>query len=102
MNRTRVPVRHEAKKEIFVALKNAFLVWNPTKLKQLEDKMREAGMLDKDIKAQRYYNLQVYNRCVDRYAPSLRILYWRVRAVYALYGNMIDSNTIKPLFNDAA
>ena len=102
MNRTKVPVKHEAKKTFSVALKNAFLVWNPTKLKQLEDEMREAGMSDKEIQAQRYCNSQVYNGCVDRYAPSPRILYWRVRAVYALYGDMIDSNTGTTLFNDEA
>ena len=99
MNCTRVPVRHEAKKAYFVALKNAFLIWNTTTLEQLEDKMREGGMSDKEVEAQRYYNSQVYTRCVERHAPSPRILYWRVRAVYALYGNMIDSKSGKPLFN---
>lgn len=102
MNRTKVPVKHEAKKGYFNALQNAFLVWNPKKLKQLEDKMRENGMSDEEIKAQRYFNSHVYRGCVERYAPSPKILYWRVRAVYALFGKMIDSKTNKPLFNAQA
>ncbi|KAL7529638.1 hypothetical protein ACHAXR_003072, partial [Thalassiosira sp. AJA248-18] len=102
MNRTRVPTKHEAKKAFFVALKNAFLVWNPVKKKELEDGMRASGMSEKEIKAQEYYHPQVYNKCVDRCAPSPKILYWRVRAVYVHFGKMIDSKTKKPLFHGEA
>lgn len=102
MNRTKVPVKHEAKKAFFHALMNAFLVWNEKKKKQLEDKMKEDGMTKEEIEAKRYFNSHLYQSCVERYAPSPKILYWRVRAVYALFGNMVDSSTGKPLFNDAA
>ncbi|KAL7525102.1 hypothetical protein ACHAXR_003597, partial [Thalassiosira sp. AJA248-18] len=102
INRTKVLVKHEAKKGFFVALKNAFLMWNPKKLKELEDKMRADGMSEKEIKAVKFFNTKLYTDCVDRFAPPPKILYWRVCAVYALYGNMVDSKSEKPLFNDAA
>ena len=102
MDRTKVPTKHEAKKGYFVALRDAFMVWNPKKLKELENKMRDGGMSDEDIEAEKFYNCRVYRGCVDRYVPSPKILYWRVRAVYTVYGNMIDSKTKSPLFNAAA
>ena len=36
MNRTRVPIKHEAKKAYFIALRNAFLIWNTEKLEGLK------------------------------------------------------------------
>ena len=102
MDRTKVLTKHEAKKGYFVALRDAFLVWNPEKKKELEDKMREGGMSDEEIRAKKYYKSQRYRSCVDRHVPTPKILYWRVRAVYALYGNMVDSKTQSPLFNAAA
>ncbi|KAL3791184.1 LOW QUALITY PROTEIN: hypothetical protein ACHAWO_013615 [Cyclotella atomus] len=102
MNRTKVPVMHEAKKAFFVALREAFLVWNPTKMKELETKMREQGMSDNEIQAQKYFNSRLFRECIDRVVPPPQILYWRVRAVYALYGPMIDSKTKKPLFTPRA
>jgi len=42
------------------------------------------------------------SRFVSRHVPPPSMLYWRVRAVYVLYGNMIDSKTKKPLFNARA
>lgn len=102
MDRAKVPVKHEAKKAYFVALREAFLVWNPTKLKELEDNMRNSGLTDEEIKAQKYYNARLYRGCVDRKVPPPNILYWRVRAVYTMYGMMIDSQTKKPLFGPRA
>jgi len=102
MDRTKVPVKHEAKKAFFVALREAFFVWNPQKLKELEDKMRDSGMIDDEIKKQKYFNTQLFKDCVDRKVPESTILYWRVRAVYVAYGDVVDSETKKPLFNKRA
>ena len=82
MDRTKVPVHHEAKKAFFVALREAFFVWNPSKLKELEDKMRNNGMTDDEIRVARYFNTQLFRGCVDRNVPPSTVLYWRVRAVY--------------------
>jgi hypothetical protein len=102
MDRAKVPIKHEAKKAYFVALRDAFLVWNPKKMAELEEMMRDSGMTDEEIQAQKYFNSRLFRDCVERKVPSPRILYWRVRAVYAMYGKMIDSKTQKPLFNPNA
>ncbi|KAL7546679.1 hypothetical protein ACHAWF_010011 [Thalassiosira exigua] len=102
MDRSKVPVRHEAKKAFFVALRDAFFVWNPPKLKDLEGRMRENGLSNDQIRLQRYFNTQLFRGCVDRKVPEPRILYWRVRAVYITFGSIVDSKTKSPLFNDKA
>ncbi|KAL7507187.1 hypothetical protein ACHAXN_004385 [Cyclotella atomus] len=102
MDRAKVPVKHESKKAYFVALRDAFLFWNPAKLKELEDAMMKSGMINDEIQAQKYHNARLYRECVDRKVPPSSILYHRVRAVCALFGNMIDSKTKKPLFSKKA
>lgn len=102
MDRSKVPMKHEAKKAYFVALREAFLVWNKDKMQELEAKMRESGMTDKEIRALKYHHAALFRACIERTVPPPSILYWRVRAVYALYGNMIDSKTEQPLFNAKA
>jgi hypothetical protein len=102
MDRTKVPIRHEARKGYFVALREAFFVWNPVKLKDLEERMKNSGLSDDAIKRQRYFNSKLFRDCVDRCVPPPKILYWRVRAVYATYGPLIDSKSKAPLFNARA
>ena len=34
--------------------------------------------------------------------PLTAVLFWRVRAVFAMYGDIVDSKTNKPLFNKRA
>ncbi|KAL3770800.1 hypothetical protein ACHAWU_006359 [Discostella pseudostelligera] len=102
MDRTKVPIRHEARKGYFVALREAFFVWNPVKLKELEERMKNSGLSDEAIQRQRYFNMQLFRDCVDRSVPPPKMLYWRVRAVYATYGPLIDSKTKAPLFNARA
>lgn len=47
-------------------------------------------------------NPRVFRGCVPRHVPPPNILYWRVRAVFVLYGPMIDSKSKKPLFDKRA
>jgi hypothetical protein len=98
MNRAYVPVKHVAKKSYFVALQNAFFVWNESKFCKLRRKMIDNGLSTDEVEMMQYFNSQVFLSCVDRVVPAPSILYWRVRAVFALYGPMIDSGTGKPLF----
>ena len=102
MDRTKVPIRHEARKGYFVALREAFFVWNPVKLNELEERMKKSGLNDEAIKRQRYFNTQLFRDCVDRSIPPPKMLYWRVRAVYATYGPIVDSKSKAPLFNARA
>ncbi len=102
MNRAKVPVKHEGKKAYFNALRNAFLIWNPKKVEEFDGKMREDGVEEDEIKAMKYFKPHLYDECIERHAPAPRILYYRVRAVFTLFGNLIDSKTKKSLFNAAA
>ena len=49
-----------------------------------------------------YYHVSYFRKRVPRVVLPPSKLYWRVRAVYEVYGNMLDGKTKKPLFNDAA
>lgn len=102
MDRPKVPTKHEAKKGYFVALREAFLVWDKDRMQELEDLMRGGGMTDDKIKNARYFNASLFKGCINRHVPPPSTLYWRVRAVFAMYGSIIDSKTNKPLFNAAA
>jgi hypothetical protein len=64
--------------------------------------MREDGLEEKEIEAMRYFKPHLYDECIERHAPAPRILYYRVRAVFTLFGNMVDSKTKKPLLNAEA
>jgi len=84
MDRAKVPIRHEAKKSYFVALREAFLVWDQDMLKDLERRMCDDGMTNEKSKDARYYNSSLFTGCVSRRVPPPRFLYWRVRAVFAV------------------
>ena len=102
MNRTRVPSKHVATKAYYSALRNAFLIWNPEKVKKFDEKLRAAGKTPEEIKAMKYFQPHLYDECVERHAPAPKLLYYRVRAVYTLFGNIVDKKTNKPLFNKTA
>ena len=102
MQRPYVPVQHEAKKGYFVALQNAFFDWNKDQMTELRNKLSDSGLSDGDIEKMKYYNSRLFTGCVEREVPPPSCLYWRVRAVFTMYGPMIDSKTQKPLFNKQA
>ena len=102
MNRTRVPTRHEYKKAFYVAMMNAFFVWDSDRLNEVKRVLRSNGWSDKDIENQLYFRPAFFRNRVERIILPPRQLYWRVRAVYATFGNKVDSKTGRPLFNKAA
>ena len=102
MDRAKVPTKHEAKKAYYVALSEAFMIWNPEKLEELTSTMRASGLQDEDVRLHQYFNKRLFCDCVDRHCPAPSILYWRVRAVFVAYGNIIDSKSKEPLFNARA
>lgn len=75
---------------------------NEEKLHELETRMRKAGVPEDKIKTSRYYSPCLYRKYIACCVPLPKILYWRVRAVYTLYGHMKDSKTKAPLFNENA
>jgi hypothetical protein len=54
------------------------------------------------IQAKKCSNVKIFRvRCGRAYLMPSR-LYWRMRAVFAFYGKIIDPETKRPLFNKAA
>ena len=102
MDRPKVPVKHEFKKSYFVAFMEAWFAWDPSHLEKVKDALRRHGVSDKDIEAKMYYDIDFFLECCPRVVLPPSILYWRVRAVFSLYGNKIDSVSRKPLFNKRA
>lgn len=102
MDRPNIPVKHEHKKGYKNALKNAFFIWNETTMNQVVERMKQAGMQDEEIETAKYFRPTIFHDCVERIVPTPKILYWRVRAVFALYGQMKDSKTKASLFNAVA
>ena len=102
MNRPKVAVKHEYKKPYFVALQQAFFAWRPELLAEVKDVLASHGISKEEIDGLMYYNVDFFRQRVDRRILPPCQLYWRVRAVYALFGNKVDSQTSKPLFNQRA
>ena len=64
--------------------------------------MKDTGMFHEKIDAELYFNCALFKGCVPRRVPPPSVLYWRVRTVFVIYGQMIDSETERPLFNAQA
>ena len=103
MDRPKVPMHHDGKKGYFVALRQAWFQWDLTKLAEVKATLRyERGMNDSEIEAMLYYDVDYFRVRVPRIVLPPSKLYWRVRAVYEMYGPMTDAKTKAPLFNKAA
>ncbi|KAJ1633187.1 hypothetical protein T492DRAFT_904426 [Pavlovales sp. CCMP2436] len=101
MNRAKMPMHHSSKKGYYVALQNAWFVWDASILERVKASLRAYGMADERIEAKMYHDVSYFHARKPRVVPPPSKLYWRVRAVYAVYGPKCDENG-KPLFNDAA
>jgi hypothetical protein len=86
-----------------MALSKAFLPFDSVMLQEVRRRMKENDpqLTDEAIDKIFYFKHEWLCTIVPRTAPPPSILYWRVRAVYALYGNQLSSQGV-PLFNDAA
>jgi hypothetical protein len=102
IDRPKIPVHHAAKKMYKVAFRDAMFAWNPTKLKEVKDAMREDGLDDEEIEGELYYRPAFFKACVDRCILPPRLLYWRVRAVFSVFGKIVDKKLGKPLFHKEA
>jgi hypothetical protein len=102
ISRPKVAVKHEYKKPYFVALQNAFFAWRPELLEDVKQVLASNGFANEDIEALMYYDVDFFRQRVDRRVLPPRQLYWRVRAVFAVFGNKEDTKLKKPLFNKRA
>jgi len=96
-NRHKVPVHNPFKKGYFVAMQNAWFVWDEPILEQVKASLSASGMPDAEIEAKMYYNVAYFRARVPRVVPPPSKLYFRVRAVYEVYGPKEDESG-KPLF----
>ena len=95
-------MHHDCKKAYFVALRNAWFIFDSTKLEEVKAVLRQKGKSDEDIEAVMYYNFAYFRERVPRIVPPPSVHYLRVRAVFELFGPLCDAETGKPLFNEAA
>lgn len=102
MNRAKVPVRHEYKKTYYVALMNAFFVWDESRLKEVKKTLKDNGWSDQEINTLQYYRPAFFQKCVEWIVLPPKQLYWRIRAVFVKFGNKVDTKTKRPLFNEQA
>ena len=102
MQRIITPTHHEGKKAFFVALRDAFFMWDKEKLDELIAHMIADGVTPEEIDNKMLFSPTLFTDCVPRYIPPASLLYFRVRAVFVLFGNMKDSKSKKPLFNKKA
>ena len=102
MDRPKVPIHHEAKKSYFVALRDAWYIFNPSEMSLVEDSLRGSGMSDAAIESKKYHDFPYFRLRVQRFVPPPPTHHTKVRAVFDLFGRMVDSKSGKPLFNKAA
>lgn len=57
---------------------------------------------EESISKDMFYNPQFYKECIPRIILPPTQLYWRVRAVFVVFGDLMDTATKQPLFNDFA
>ena len=102
MDRPKVPVHHDTKKAYFVALRDAWFVFDAAKLEDARRVLRQKGKSDTDIEAMMYYSFSYFRERVPRIVPPPSVHYHRVRAVFELFGPKVDAETGKSLFNVTA
>ena len=102
-DRAKVSMHHSSKKAYYVALTRAFFIWDEEDLNEVTKVLREVEHLsDEEIEKKMFFGIDYFRLRVRRRVPPASILYWRVEAVYAIYGNVLDEKTKQPLFNKAA
>ena len=69
---------------------------------QVEDILKREGMDEKEIHIYRYFRPKWFTKRVRRYGLPPSRLYWRVRAVFEVFGSKVDPETNKILFNKTA
>ena len=103
MHRITVPTNHCYKKRFFVSLQEAIFAWNPEMLKKVKDKKkRTRNLTDIEIESDMCFNVRWWQERVFRTILPPSFLYWRVRAVLAVYGTKLDTDSKKHLFNERA
>ena len=94
------PMHHSYKIAFFVALSEAIYAWDEEDMKTLVDLLKDKlGLGEDEIKTWRYFKRRYFVRRVRRICLPPSRLYWRVRAVFEMFGPKTDPETGKTLFN---
>ena len=103
-DRVKMSMHHPSKKDYFVALRNAVMIEDENDMKKVVAALKKVGLSDEQIKQRKKFNFKWFSSRVKRYVPEPKILYERVRAVYAAFGDRKDSTKAdsKPLFTKTA
>lgn len=98
-----ISMKGSHRKGFCVALSEAFYAWDEDDLNTLYDAMKEHFDLTKrEFLLLRYFRRRFFLLRVKRHCLPPAMLYWRVRAVFEVFGIALDAKTKKPLFNDLA
>ncbi|KAL3917223.1 MAG: hypothetical protein SGILL_004811, partial [Bacillariaceae sp.] len=102
IDRCRIPVRHEYKKAFKVAMMNAFLEWDPNELQKVKATLLSHDWTEERFDSAMFYRPSFFRTKIARVALPPKQLYWRVRAVFKVFGNKVDSKSNVALFNPLA
>ena len=72
-------MHHEIKKAYFVALRDAWMSFDPVVLEEVKDVLRLNGSDEDDIAAKMYYDFDYFRQRVPRRVLPPSIHYYRVR-----------------------
>jgi hypothetical protein len=97
-----LPTHHGAKADFYRAFRDALLVMDGGKLKEVEDVLRGKDLTEKQIEDMKKYNFDFFSWRVPRVAPPPHIMGPAVEAVFNQFGHIKDAKTGDPLFNAAA
>jgi hypothetical protein len=86
MDRVQCVGKHSCFKSYYVALREAFFMWDLDILNKVKDALRKDGVTDDEIDTKMFYNVDWFRQRVPRLISPPSVLYWRVRIVFAIYG----------------
>ena len=105
-DRPKIAMHAEVKKSYFVSLRDAWLVFEADGLEEVKAVLRDKHSFTEDeIESRMYFDFDYFRQRVPRRAPPPSTLYWRVRAVFETYGDIIvqpKAGCKQPFFNAAA
>lgn len=103
LHRIIVSSKHSHKKLLFVALSEALFAWDKDEMDNVCSALKDdLGLDEKEIIIYRYFRRRYFAKRVRRHCLPPSRLYWRVRAVFEVYGLKVDRETGKALFNKVA
>ena len=81
----------------------AYYTWDPIILALVCEKLKtKHGLSEEKIQKMRFYNIDYFRRRVPRKVELPSILYFRLRALFATFGSLIEPDTNVRFFNTSA